>query len=502
LADYYVGAWNNFGTESNWSGTYLSTDAIASNRWHHVALTLDAKEGMATLQSGVLAAYLDGVRFGTGAGAQIWSHGDDIGIGAINQGTQFHNGDMRGTGSNAFQGSIDSVRVYNRALAAAEISQLANRTPVASDDRAETQQDTSVTIAVADLLGNDSDPDGDLLSVVTVGNGINGSATLDSNGNVVFTPTTGFVGDASFVYAIDDGRGGQDTATVIVSVAAKPFAIGTNLAAVTYYSTQQPFIDGFKYSQRWITQNPQTWDTGESQLLDLDENGWVKSLPAPEAAPQYETVGSLLYREQQPYFYPGGKYVVLYEGQGTIEYGFDGKKDVAASRPGRDVIDVTPSDAGIWLKITATDPNGTGDYLRNIRVVPTAYEKTYQTEIFNPDFVEKIQPYTALRFMDWVETNNSEEKEWSDRPTLATSTFTEKGVPVELMVELANQTDADPWFSMPHQATDEYVTNFASYVKEHRERIIGVMAGQAAYRPTIERPLASGQTHLNFVNLY
>jgi len=61
--------------------------------------------------------------------------------------------------------------------------------------------------------------------------------------------------------------------------------------------------------------------------------------------------------------YPGGKYVVLYEGEGTIEYKFDARKDEAASTSGRDVIDVNPSDKGIHLIITATDPNNTGNYI-------------------------------------------------------------------------------------------------------------------------------------------
>ena len=39
--------------------------------------------------------------------------------------------------------------------------------------------------------------------------------------------------------------------------------------------------------------------------------------------------------------------------------------------------------------------------------------------------------------------------------------------PVEIMVELANLTDTNPWFTIPHQATDEYVQNFAQYVEDN-----------------------------------
>ncbi|MBD2463651.1 DUF4114 domain-containing protein [Oscillatoria sp. FACHB-1407] len=239
--------------------------------------------------------------------------------------------------------------------------------------------------------------------------------------------------------------------------------VGTNLDSVTYYSTQLPFIDLFKASAPWVTQTNTTWDTKESSKLDLDANGWVRSLP--QSGANFTKVGTLMNRVGGNY--PGGRYVVLYEGEGTIQYGSDAKRNVAASTPGRDVIDVTPSNAGIYLAITATDPNRTGNYIRNIRVVPEAYEQTYQTQIFNPELIEKIDDFSSFRFMDWMRTNNSDQGDWNNRPRLEDSTYaTGKGVPIEVMIELANKTGKDPWFTIPHQATDEYITNFAKLVKE------------------------------------
>ncbi|MBF2019553.1 MAG: cellulose-binding protein [Hydrococcus sp. C42_A2020_068] len=254
---------------------------------------------------------------------------------------------------------------------------------------------------------------------------------------------------------------------VTPTVKSEP-SIGTNLSGISYWSSQHPFLDAFKSSGAWITQNEKVWDTKESDRLDLDENGWVKSLPRPGSGSQYTSVGTLMFRDLQGR-YPGGQYVVLYQGQGTIEYGFDAKKNQAASRFGRDVIDVTPSNAGIWLKITATDPNRTGNYLRNIRVVPIAYENSYQRQIFNPDFIEKVKAFKVFRFMDWMATNGSTQRQWSDRPTPQDARYSIKGVPVELMVELSNRTNSDPWFTMPHMASDEYIANFAQYVENNLE---------------------------------
>lgn len=244
------------------------------------------------------------------------------------------------------------------------------------------------------------------------------------------------------------------------------FSLGTNLNPVADYSTELPFLNAFKSSRKWMTQAKGSWNTNEYEKLDLDERGWVKSLPSPEDSAEYAYVGTLLRREIGGH-YPGGKYVVIYDGKGDLEYGFDANKNGAQSTPGRDVIEVTPSNAGIHLKITSTDPNQTGNYIRNIRVVPAEYEKTYQSQIFNPKFIDKIKKFKALRFMDWMGTNDSKQSKWANRPKIEQASYAYGGgVPIELMVELANRLEVDPWFTMPHKATDKYLTNFAQLVKD------------------------------------
>lgn len=254
-------------------------------------------------------------------------------------------------------------------------------------------------------------------------------------------------------------------------VSTDSLGLGTNLTSVSDWSTELPFLDGFKSSRQWIPQClpsegcGDSWGTGESDKIDLDEQGWVKSLPKPEDGLKFTRVSTLLYREINGK-YPGGQYVVLYEGEGKIEYGFDASKDEATSRPGRDVLNVEPSQGGVYLIITETDPNNTGNYIRNIRVVPIEYENTFETEIFNPVFLERIKHFGVLRFMDWMRTNDSEQQEWANRPKVDDATYAVKGVPLEIMIELSNRLRAHPWFNMPHKATDEYMTNFAQMVKE------------------------------------
>jgi len=93
--------------------------------------------------------------------------------------------------------------------------QYTNHPPVAQDDAATIEQDAPATpIAV---LANDSDPDGDALVVTTVGAASHGVAVATAAG-VDYTPAAGYLGDDSFSYTISDGRGGNATATVHVSI--------------------------------------------------------------------------------------------------------------------------------------------------------------------------------------------------------------------------------------------------------------------------------------------
>src|SRR6056297_3227787 len=92
----------------------------------------------------------------------------------------------------------------------------ANSAPLAEDDTAETTEDTAVSI---DVLGNDSDPDGDPLSV-TAASAPNGSVTVEDDNSLTYTPNAGFTGPDTITYEISDGAGGTATASVAMSVAA------------------------------------------------------------------------------------------------------------------------------------------------------------------------------------------------------------------------------------------------------------------------------------------
>jgi hypothetical protein len=95
---------------------------------------------------------------------------------------------------------------------------VANRLPVAVADTASTVGTTAVVINV---LANDSDPDGDVLTITAVTQPASGTVTITGTGKTVtYRPVAGAssVAPQTFTYTVSDGRGGSATANVTVAV--------------------------------------------------------------------------------------------------------------------------------------------------------------------------------------------------------------------------------------------------------------------------------------------
>ncbi len=111
-----------------------------------------------------------------------------------------------------------------------------NQAPTLGDDSSMTKMNTAISIATSALLANDSDADGDAMTLVSVQGATNGTVSL-SGSNVVFTPVTGFEGAASFNYTVRDALGATSTATVNVTVGsatAPSMVVTKSLVAVAH----------------------------------------------------------------------------------------------------------------------------------------------------------------------------------------------------------------------------------------------------------------------------
>jgi hypothetical protein len=231
--------------------------------------------------------------------------------------------------------------------------------------------------------------------------------------------------------------------------------LGINLNGILSYATEIPFADLLKGGSGWLSQVPGK-PYGKGPPLAVDAKGWVKQL----------SDGS---NEAQSLFCPdvglvfGGKQLTcFYEGEGELD--FYGNARVVSKSPGKILLEVLPKPGPITLALKKTNP---ANPVRNIHVVQPGCEDNYQQQPFSPAFVKRWSTFKVLRFMDWQATNSSPLVEWAERSVPDQQTQTgPKGVCLEYLIALANTTGADPWFCMPHKASDDFVRQFATMVKK------------------------------------
>ena len=235
--------------------------------------------------------------------------------------------------------------------------------------------------------------------------------------------------------------------------------IGMNLEAVVYWATEEPFIDRIHTASPWGAKDAAGQDI--SATLTRNQNGDFTDL----------TGVSRLYLSvavDPRSAVPIDEYVLTYDG--TAKAGVSGAKTVS-STPGKVVFDYTGPDAhaAVYIQFTNLDPNNP---VTNVHLVRVDQQNLYNAgEIFNPDFVAKVSQWGLVRFMDWGNTNGSQDVSWANRDTLQNSFWSKTahadGVPIEAMVKLANEAHVDMWYNVPTKADDAYVTNALTYIRDH-----------------------------------
>jgi len=143
----------------------------------------------------------------------------------------------------------------------------ANSLPEAVEDSAGTVGQSLVTI---DVLGNDSDPDGALLTIAGFSQGSNGTVVQDGD-KLVYTAAEGFVGTDTFTYAVTDGSGESVTSRVTVTVEPVPeFANLALKGRATQSSTQWG-----GYAERAIDGNTDNdWNSETITATFMQQNPW------------------------------------------------------------------------------------------------------------------------------------------------------------------------------------------------------------------------------------
>ena len=232
-------------------------------------------------------------------------------------------------------------------------------------------------------------------------------------------------------------------------------SLGMNLSEIAYFSRELVFVDAVKSARRWVRTNPngQPFDTGGTVVTDA--NGWPILQPGQSA--------QTILLSDKPANYPAGTYTVTFDGSGTLEFDFDAS-NAQVTGSGTMTFNVgTATDNGILMRIETSNP---ANHVRNIRVWMPGYDANSPSS-FHPDFTSKLAPFGVIRFMDWQQTNGSNVVEFEDMSNGKTFSLDNgDGVALKYMIELCNQLDADAWFCMPHKASDAFVTQFATAVRD------------------------------------
>jgi hypothetical protein len=275
-----------------------------------------------------------------------------------------------------------------------------------------------------------------------------------------------------------------------------------------------PFVDIFRIARPFKEL---------SACASYDAHGWPTSAPSSSC-----TIRTVFLKDYSSNQLPEGQYTVIYEGSGTLTYG--NYASLVSRSPGLDIINLSfaqtdPNRRRFDLNITANDVNNP---IKNIRIVMPggictgnpfvrvnnanecaadkpfiSFADTLRNDrnaiVFNPDYLNFMKDFRVIRMMNLQEASPSANKvktacanadsnlynqcflqdfNWDQRAKMDDAVWGAsanigilqrygRGVPLEVLVELANQLNAHPWFNILHNATDDYVSQFASYVRDH-----------------------------------
>jgi hypothetical protein len=261
--------------------------------------------------------------------------------------------------------------------------------------------------------------------------------------------------------------------------------LGYNLDFPGDWTYLRPFIDLMHNARPWTgTCAEDDPRCDRFAHLSLDRRGWPRTLAyrdRPSAAYAHvETVFSTITTGPDI----GKVFVVTWDGAGEID--IFGAATLSTDAKGRRIT-FKLQGGNLFLRILRTQSE---DHVRNVRIFRQDLEPLLaKGEIFNPEMLAYLEPFGSLRFMDWMLSNDAEERDahWSERPRAdvfpwirqpldlsAPCDASERpacrrigGYPVEILVELANRLGADAHFNMPYRADGDWISKFAAYVRDH-----------------------------------
>ena len=240
---------------------------------------------------------------------------------------------------------------------------------------------------------------------------------------------------------------GTDANTVVSA------GVGINLSAVNYFATQLPFSNVFMNRDAWMTTVEGQWDTMEASTVPVDADGYAREVP----------YNGLMMRA--PAFLPihADTFEMTWKGDGEFQIQGPGYKLLELTDSSlRFSVDSSLTDS-VFIRIDRSTP---GNHVHDIRIEG---ERDYGAAFRN-----SLKGFGVLRFMDWGATNHSPVKTWSERTTPTLGQGSDHGVAIEHMIDTANAVQAHMWFTVPHQADDDYMQRAAQLIAERLDKRLHV----------------------------
>ena len=258
--------------------------------------------------------------------------------------------------------------------------------------------------------------------------------------------------------------------------------MGMNLSGIVDYSTEMPFNNLMHNCREWYPQDSGGWNyrLDAIKLMQFRTDGYP--IKSPQKVNGFATPQKLTTIWGYTSAWKTGTYSVNYDGHGSLSFQGTGKVNHPSSNEYTFAFDSSMLGNVISLSIEYSDKT---DPVHNIRVLlPGTDTLKYNSEIFNPDWVRRLDKFNTIRFMDWGHTNAwgdtsssytsflNEEKDttrfdWNSRADLNHYTWANsKGVPYEIMIKAMNSLHKDGWVCVPFNASDNYIRNMAKLFKD------------------------------------
>ncbi|MCW1920792.1 hypothetical protein NX862_18695 [Rhodobacter sp. KR11] len=246
-------------------------------------------------------------------------------------------------------------------------------------------------------------------------------------------------------------------------------ALGLN--GVSDWSTAMPFLDLMKTARPFLAHSPDAWEAMSNQALAaggwLDAQGWPRAIP-----PGMTAVGTIWDWNPQDAGAAAsraGVYVLRHRGRGQLQ--LNAALQILSQKPG-EIIFANPTGGQMILNILTTDPDQSGDHIRDITLVRQEYQPLHDLgQVFDPRWRAVIEDARVLRFKDWLQVDGTTGDTWDGQrlARLDDASYMQHGVPVDLMTRLANDVGAEPWFSIPAGASKAWIVSFATRVRDQMD---------------------------------